>query len=149
MNRQLVHRIVKMVIKRVVVTPNHPLYLMEKQEQVRLVTELKWTNCHLGNSSFTLIELQNASLDDNPLDLEYYTILGVDAKATPAQIKKAYYQMAMKAHPDKNRDDPEADDKFKKISEAYQGMVGTCTALTCRTLWPLAVILLNASDSNL
>ncbi|TPX32945.1 hypothetical protein SeMB42_g07552 [Synchytrium endobioticum] len=58
--------------------------------------------------------------DDNPVELEYYNILGVDAKATPAQIKKAYYQMAMKAHPDKNRNDPEADEKFKKVSQAYQ-----------------------------
>ncbi|TPX33482.1 hypothetical protein SmJEL517_g03602 [Synchytrium microbalum] len=58
--------------------------------------------------------------DENPVDMEYYNVLGVDSKATPAQVKKAYYQMAMKAHPDKNRDDPNADEKFKKISEAYQ-----------------------------
>ncbi|KAJ3196130.1 hypothetical protein HK101_009963 [Irineochytrium annulatum] len=58
--------------------------------------------------------------DDNPADSEYYDLLQVDVKATPAQIKKAYYLLAMKFHPDKNRDDPQAEEKFKKISEAYQ-----------------------------
>jgi hypothetical protein len=49
--------------------------------------------------------------------------LGVDVKATAAQIKKAYYLKAMKFHPDKNPDDPAAEEKFKSISEAYQGMI--------------------------
>ncbi|KAJ1569148.1 hypothetical protein HK405_009219, partial [Cladochytrium tenue] len=58
--------------------------------------------------------------DDNPVERDYYDLLGVDVKATPAQIKKAYYLAAMKSHPDKNPDDPHAEEKFKKISEAYQ-----------------------------
>ncbi|KAJ3413383.1 hypothetical protein HDV05_008094 [Chytridiales sp. JEL 0842] len=58
--------------------------------------------------------------DDKPLDTELYDLLGVDVKATPAQIKKAYYMKAMKHHPDKNPDDPTAEETFKKISEAYQ-----------------------------
>jgi preprotein translocase subunit Sec63 len=62
-------------------------------------------------------------IDDKPLETEYYDLLEVDPKATPAQIKKAYYMKAMKFHPDKNRDDPTAEEKFKKISEAYQGKV--------------------------
>ncbi|KAJ3039672.1 hypothetical protein HDV00_012016 [Rhizophlyctis rosea] len=52
--------------------------------------------------------------------MDYYDTLCVAATATPAEIKKAYYMKAMKCHPDKNPDDPEADEKFKKISEAYQ-----------------------------
>jgi DnaJ-class molecular chaperone len=48
-------------------------------------------------------------------------LLGVSTNATQAIIKKAYYTSAMKYHPDKNLDDPEAEEKFKQISEAYQG----------------------------
>eukprot|EP00842_Homolaphlyctis_polyrhiza_P003614 jgi/Hompol1/4253/HPOL_007012-RA len=52
--------------------------------------------------------------------MEYYDALDVPANATPAAIKKAYYLKAMKHHPDKNLDNPEADEMFKHISEAYQ-----------------------------
>jgi DnaJ-domain-containing protein 1 len=58
--------------------------------------------------------------EDSPIEMEYYDILQVKADATAAQIKKAYYVLAMKCHPDKNPDDPLAEEKFKKISEAYQ-----------------------------
>ncbi|KAJ3299956.1 hypothetical protein HK104_005653 [Borealophlyctis nickersoniae] len=58
--------------------------------------------------------------DENPIDMELYDTLGVKATATASEIKKAYYMKAMKCHPDKNPDDPDADEKFKKVSEAYQ-----------------------------
>jgi len=50
---------------------------------------------------------------------EYYKILGVDKKAGAAEIKKAYRKKAMKYHPDHTKGDKAAEDKFKKISEAY------------------------------
>ena len=51
---------------------------------------------------------------------DYYKILGVDRKASDAEIKKAYHKLAQKYHPDKNKSDASAEEKFKNISEAYQ-----------------------------
>lgn len=50
---------------------------------------------------------------------DYYKILGVDKKASPSEIKKAYRKLALKYHPDKTKGDKSLEDKFKKISEAY------------------------------
>ena len=50
---------------------------------------------------------------------DYYETLGVDRKATAEDLKKAYRQMAMKYHPDKNPGNKEAEQKFKEVSEAY------------------------------
>lgn len=50
---------------------------------------------------------------------DYYKILGVEKSASNAEIKKAYRKLAMKYHPDHAKDDASAEDKFKKISEAY------------------------------
>ena len=49
----------------------------------------------------------------------YYKVLGVEKNASDAEIKKAYRKLAMKYHPDKNKGDHQAEDKFKQISEAY------------------------------
>ncbi|KAJ2906828.1 hypothetical protein MKZ38_010326 [Zalerion maritima] len=51
---------------------------------------------------------------------DYYAILEVSKTATADDIKKAYRKKAIKFHPDKNPDDPEAAEKFKEISEAYE-----------------------------
>jgi curved DNA-binding protein len=50
---------------------------------------------------------------------DYYKMLGLDKKATTEDIKKAYRRLAMKWHPDKNPNNKMAEEKFKKISEAY------------------------------
>ncbi|HPB28634.1 MAG TPA: DnaJ C-terminal domain-containing protein [Acidobacteriota bacterium] len=51
---------------------------------------------------------------------DYYSILGVAKGATQAEIKKAYRRLARKYHPDFNRDNPNAERRFKEINEAYQ-----------------------------
>ncbi|KAI4879041.1 hypothetical protein NFI96_020701 [Prochilodus magdalenae] len=50
----------------------------------------------------------------------YYNVLGVPSSASQKEIKKAYYQMAKKYHPDTNPDDPQAKEKFAKLAEAYE-----------------------------
>ena len=50
---------------------------------------------------------------------DYYKILGVDKKASDEEIKKAYRKLAMKYHPDRNKGDKNAEEKFKELSEAY------------------------------
>ncbi|MBM6959292.1 DnaJ domain-containing protein [Bacteroides caecigallinarum] len=52
--------------------------------------------------------------------IDYYKVLGVERNATQDDIKKAYRKMARKYHPDLNKDDPNAKDKFQEINEANE-----------------------------
>lgn len=51
---------------------------------------------------------------------DYYEVLSVAKNAAGDEIKKAYRKVAIKYHPDKNPDDPTAEDKFKEAAEAYE-----------------------------
>src|SRR3990167_5615818 len=51
---------------------------------------------------------------------DYYDILGVAKNADLGQVKKAYRQKALEFHPDRNQHDPEAEEKFKEASDAYE-----------------------------
>ena len=51
---------------------------------------------------------------------DYYKVLEVDKKATQEEIKKAFRKLALKYHPDKNKDNKEAEEKFKLVNEANQ-----------------------------
>lgn len=51
---------------------------------------------------------------------DYYEVLNVDRDASEADIKRAYRKAAMKYHPDRNPDDPEAETKFKEAAEAFE-----------------------------
>ncbi|KAK5671122.1 DnaJ-like protein [Batrachochytrium dendrobatidis] len=55
--------------------------------------------------------------DEHPIDMEYYDLLEIPATASSAVIKKAYYLKAIKCHPDKNLDNPLAEEISKQISE--------------------------------
>ncbi|XP_024115031.1 dnaJ homolog subfamily A member 3, mitochondrial isoform X2 [Oryzias melastigma] len=67
------------------------------------------TPCHSFHSSSMLANKQ-----------DFYEILGVSRSASQKDIKKAYYQLAKKYHPDTNPNDPEAKEKFAKLAEAYE-----------------------------
>ena len=50
---------------------------------------------------------------------DYYEVLGVGQNAADEEVKRAYRKLAVKFHPDKNPDDPHAEEKFKELGEAY------------------------------
>lgn len=52
-------------------------------------------------------------------EVDYYEVLGVTRDADHEQIRKAYRKLALKYHPDRNPDDPEAEARFKQAAEAY------------------------------
>ena len=50
---------------------------------------------------------------------DYYEVLGVERNVAGEEVKRAYRKLAVKFHPDKNPDDPHAEEKFKELGEAY------------------------------
>ena len=56
---------------------------------------------------------------------DYYEILAVGRSATEQEIKSSYRKLAMQFHPDRNPDDPNAEEKFKEATEAYSVLIDT------------------------
>ena len=54
---------------------------------------------------------------------DYYEVLGVERSAKEEEVKRAYRKLAVKFHPDKNPDDPRAEEKFKELGEAYDVLI--------------------------
>lgn len=86
--------------------------------------------CNLREDWAKAEAMENESSDDElgddarparkVADTSFYDILEVKPNATPSEIKKNYYKVALKLHPDKNQNDPEASRKFQKLAQAYQ-----------------------------
>src|SRR5688572_3169967 len=53
---------------------------------------------------------------------DYYQLLGVPRNATEAEIKAAYRKLALKHHPDRNKGDKDAEERFKGINAAYEAL---------------------------
>ncbi|KAI5804555.1 hypothetical protein EDC01DRAFT_716063 [Geopyxis carbonaria] len=85
------------------------------------VQELKAALDADPNDATTKKEIRSAELElKKSKRKDYYKILGIDKDAGENDIKKAYRKMAIKYHPDKNPDNPDAADTFKDIGEAYE-----------------------------
>lgn len=69
---------------------------------------------------FFLADHRLIHLSNSCLRKDYYGILGVSKNATAKDIKKAYYELAKKYHPDTNKNDPNSHKKFHEVSEAYE-----------------------------
>ena len=66
---------------------------------------------------------------------DYYEILGFSRGATQEYIKKAYRQMALKYHPDRNPGDKSAEEKFKEVAEAYGVLIDPVKSCRIRFAW--------------
>ncbi|XP_004514938.1 chaperone protein dnaJ GFA2, mitochondrial [Cicer arietinum] len=77
-------------------------------------------NCVLLGAINTYFGASRSIHGSASLARDYYEVLGVSKNASSSEIKKAYYGLAKKLHPDTNKDDPEAEKKFQEVSMAYE-----------------------------
>ncbi|ESQ32509.1 hypothetical protein EUTSA_v10004199mg [Eutrema salsugineum] len=80
----------------------------------------KWINFGAFNSKFGSTRSIHGTGSSCMSSKDYYELLGVSKNAPEGEIKKAYYGLAKKLHPDMNKDDPEAEKKFQEVSKAYE-----------------------------
>lgn len=66
-----------------------------------------------------IVQTRSISTSNALLRKDYYSVLGVAKNSSAKEIKKAYYQLAKKYHPDTNKD-PDSHRKFQEVSEAYE-----------------------------
>ncbi|KVH97070.1 Chaperone DnaJ, C-terminal [Cynara cardunculus var. scolymus] len=94
------------------------VYLTEAGYFLAVVNPSSWS--HLGTSSAYNGKPRSIHGTSFMASKDYYDTLGVSKNATGSEIKKAYYGLAKKWHPDANKDDPEAETRFQEISKAYE-----------------------------
>lgn len=106
------------------------------EERLVVVLEVDGRKLSVKRSNAQVVKNRPAAAGANPMSMalnsmlkpklaatggsNLYEELGVSPTATEKEIKTAYYRLARDWHPDKNPDDPDAEGRFKRISEAYQ-----------------------------
>ena len=68
------------------------------------------------------LDYEEEDFKQNSARQEFYRVLGVHSGATASEVKKAYRNLAKQYHPDRNRSDKNAEQKFKEINEAYEAL---------------------------
>lgn len=97
--------------------------LMSSKGKVRVWYRFLLTNCvHWCVSVLTsnTLHLTHFHSSSGNRQRDYYEVLGVPRNASAKEVKKAYYQLAKKYHPDVNKNDPTSQKKFTEVSEAYE-----------------------------
>ena len=79
---------------------------------------------------------------------DYYEVLGVEKTATEAEIKSAYKKLAIKYHPDRNPDNPEAEAKFKEAAEAYEVLHDPQAVLDSQILMTYSLLSETSSEAE-
>lgn len=104
-----------------------------------------WSNCDAlsesTNSSLVIHQFTDNFNHSRSIHLtnslfvkkDYYGILGVNKNASSKDIKKAYYDLAKKYHPDRNKNDPNSSKKFQEVSEAYEVSFWPLIKVKCLT----------------
>ena len=92
---------------------------MFKVHTLKLVKRAEKAYCH-SSSFYFLSTSRYFHLTASQQTKDYYKILGVDKNATAKDIKRAYFGLAKKYHPDSNCGNREASKRFHEISEAYE-----------------------------
>ena len=94
--------------------------LKEDAEKVLSISEEDYAKSLEEGSEGATTSTPSISPKHRVKDTELYDVLGVPTNATTKQIKMAYYKRAKQLHPDKNPNDPNANDKFQSVGAAYQ-----------------------------
>ena len=98
-------------------------YLEKSDEQFMEELKAKGGSSSFGNP-FTDAQKEMGGESREVKDTELYDVLGIKPSATQSEVKKAYYKVARKTHPDKvGKDDPLAKEKFQKVGQAYQVLI--------------------------
>ncbi|XP_050210587.1 chaperone protein dnaJ GFA2, mitochondrial [Mercurialis annua] len=106
---------------------NHRRFISGFSKPVGTIYNYSYSPKNVNHKNWLLLGSLNANFGaarsihgTAAMSRDYYDVLGISKNASASEIKKAYYGLAKKLHPDTNKDDPEAEKKFQEVSKAYE-----------------------------